>query len=142
MYLPVAFYANSHYFETMEVDNVVRRKSFEFAVRIVKLCQLLSKNHNEFVVSRQLLKSGTSIGANITEANNAESGADFIHKFGIAQKECDETLYWLELLRATGYLSEIEFDSISKDGSELLKIIKSIILTRKANLKSQSSKKP
>jgi four helix bundle protein len=103
---------------------------------------MLSKNHNEYVLSRQLLKSGTSIGANIREANNAEPGAVFIHKFGIAQKECDETLYWLELLRATGYLSEIEFDSISKDCIELLKIIKSIILTRKANLKSQSSENP
>lgn len=76
----------------METDNVIRRKSFEFAIQIVKLCQLLSKNHNEFVLSKQLLKSGTSIGANIREANNAESGADFTHKFGIAQKECDETL--------------------------------------------------
>lgn len=88
------------------------------------------------------MKSGTSIGANIREANNAESGADFIHKFGIAQKECDETLYWLELLKATGYLTTIEYEPISNDCTELLKIIKSIILTRKANLKAKDTNNP
>lgn len=121
----------------MEEKNVIRRKSFDFAVRIVKLCQFVGKNHHEFVLTRQLLKSGTSIGANVRESNNAESGADFIHKFGIAQKECDGTLYWLELMKATGYLTENEFDSVVKDCNELMKIIRSIILTRKANLKNE-----
>lgn len=121
----------------MEDKNVIRRKSFDFAIRIVKLCQFVSKNHHEFVLTRQLLKSGTSIGANVRESTNAESGADFIHKFGIAQKECDETLYWLELMKATGYITENEFDSIVKDCNELMKIIRSIILTRKANLKNE-----
>ncbi|MPR33296.1 four helix bundle protein [Salmonirosea aquatica] len=121
----------------MEDKNVIRRKSFDFAVRIVKLCQFVSKNHHETVLTSQLLKSGTSIGANVRESTNAESGADFIHKFGIAQKECNETLYWLELMKATGYLTENELDSIIKDCNELMKIIRSIILTRKANLKKE-----
>lgn len=121
----------------MEEKNIIRKKSFDFAVRIVKLCQFMSKNHHEFVLTKQLLKSGTSIGANVRESTNAESGADFIHKFGIAQKECDETLYWLELMKETGYLTEIEFSSMAKDCNELMKIIRSIILTRKANLKNE-----
>ncbi len=125
----------------MEEKGVVRKKSFDFAVRVVKLCQFVSKNHHEFVLTRQLLKSGTSIGANVREANNAESGADFIHKFGIAQKECDETLYWLELMKVTGYLIENEYESMAKDCNELMKIIRSIILTRKANLKNDKLKK-
>ncbi|WP_373512100.1 four helix bundle protein [Persicitalea sp.] len=125
----------------MEEKSVVRRKSFDFAVRVVKLCQFVSKNHHEFVLTRQLLKSGTSIGANVRESNNAESGADFIHKFSIAQKECDETLYWLELLKATDYLTENEYGSMYEDCEELMKIIRSIILTRKANLKNDKLKK-
>lgn len=111
-------------------ENVVKNKSFDFAVRIIKLFQLL-KTRNEFIISKQLLKAGTSIGANIREGLNAESKADFIHKFGIAQKECDETLYWLELLFQTDILSKKEFDSIKNDAEELLKIIKSIIITSK-----------
>lgn len=125
----------------MEEKNVVRKKSFDFAVRVVKLCQFVSKNHHEFILTKQLLRSGTSIGANVRESNNAESGADFIHKFGIAQKECDETLYWLELMKATGYLTENEYESMAKDCKELMKIITSIILTRKVNLKNEKAKK-
>jgi four helix bundle protein len=81
------------------------------------------------------LRSGTSIGANEREAQNAESTADFIHKLSIAQKETDETLYWLELLKETDFLSESEFESIQNDATELMKIIRSIILTVKANKK-------
>jgi len=84
-------------------------------------------------MSKQLLRSGTSVGANIREAVNAQSKADFIHKLTIAQKECDETLYWIELLKETGYLTEIEFNSIYNDGEEVFKIIRSIIITTKAN---------
>jgi len=102
------------------------------------LCQFISKNYNEYVLTRQLLKSGTSIGANIRESTNAESVADFIHKLAIAQKECDETLYWLELMRATGYLKDAEFESISKDCNELLKILRSIILTKKGKLRPEN----
>jgi four helix bundle protein len=78
--------------------SVVRERSFSFAMRIVNLYKLLNNERKEFVLSKQLLRSGTSIGANIREAINAESTADFIHKLAIAQKECDETLYWIELL--------------------------------------------
>lgn len=121
----------------MEDKSIVRRKSFEFALRIVRLYQFVCKTHNEYVLSKQLLRSGTSVGANIREAHNAESNADFIHKLAIAQKECDETLYWLEILNATGYLSEKEYESISKDCTELLKIIRSIILKKKGKPKPQ-----
>lgn len=80
-----------------------------------------------------MLRSGTSVGANVREADNAETKADFIHKMGIAQKEVDETMYWLELLKETDYLSEIEFGSMHWDADELLKLIRSIILTAKSN---------
>lgn len=116
-------------------NSIIRDKSFAFAIRIVKLYQYLVSNKKEFIMSKQILKSGTSIGANIREAYNAESDKDFIHKLGIAQKECDETAYWLELLYATDYLTESEFSSINNECSELLKIIRSIILTKKQNIK-------
>ncbi len=111
--------------------NVVKVKSFAFAVRIVKLYKILCDERKEFVMSKQLLRSGTSIGANTREALNAESKADFVHKLAIAQKECDESLYWLELLKETNYLNENEYKSISSDATELLKIIRSIIITSK-----------
>ena len=85
----------------------------------------------EFVLSRQMLRSGTSIGANIREAEHAQSRADFIHKLSIAQKECDESMYWLELLKETEYISKEEFDSVYYDCEEVLKITKSIIITSK-----------
>ena len=116
-------------------NSIIREKSFGFAVSIVNLNKHLQEQKREFVLSKQLLRSGTSIGANIRESDNAESKADFIHKFAIDQKECDETIYWLELLNATGYLAESEFSSITNDAVELLKIIRSIILTTKQNLK-------
>jgi four helix bundle protein len=93
----------------------------------------LTESGKEFVISRQFLRSGTSIGANIREAQNAESKADFIHKLGIAQKECDETIYWLELLNQTGYINMPEFDSNFLKANELLKMIRSSILSSKSN---------
>lgn len=117
---------------TMKKDNVVLEKSFRFAVRSIRLYQHLKHNRKEFILSKQMLRSGTSIGANVREGNNAESKADFIHKMGIAQKEADETMYWLELLKETDYLTPNEFDSIYQDASELLKLIRSIILTAKS----------
>jgi four helix bundle protein len=116
--------------------NVLRDKSFAFAVRIVKLYKYITADKQEYILSKQLLRSGTSIGANVREAQNAESTADFIHKLGIAQKETDETLYWLELLKETDFLSEPEFVSMQNDATELMKIIRSIILTVKANKNS------
>ena len=119
--------------ETSNKKNILRDKSFAFAVRIAKLYRYLAENKKEFVLSKQLLRSGTSIGANIREAYNAESKKDFVHKLAIAQKECDESLYWLELLSAIECISEKEFESLSTDCIELLKIIRSSILTTKDN---------
>lgn len=113
--------------------NLTKDKSFAFAVRIINLEKYLRKSKRETVLSRQLLRSRTSVGANIREAYNGESDADFIHKLGIAQKECDETCYWLELLNATDYLDQKQFISIYTDAEALLKIIKSVILTKKQN---------
>lgn len=116
----------------MKSENIVKTKSFEFAIRIVNLYKYLIEYKKEFILSKQLLKSGTSVGANIREAINAESKPDFIHKLSIAQKECDETLYWLELLYTTQYLNKEEFESINKDAVTIIKIIKSIIIKLKA----------
>lgn len=115
-------------------ENVVKDKSFNLAVRIVKLYQYLSETKKEYVISKQLLRSGTSIGAMVREAEHAESKPDFVHKMAIAQKECNESLYWLELLHKTNYLARIEFDSIHENTTEIMKLITSIIKTTKANI--------
>jgi four helix bundle protein len=115
-------------------ENVLLVKSFSFAIRIVKLYQYLVAEKKEYVLSKQLLRSGTAVGALVREAQNAESKADFIHKLGIAQKECDETSYWLEILKETEYLSNDEFESINGNAVELLKIIRSSILTIKLKI--------
>jgi len=114
-----------------EKKNIIKDKSFSFAIRIVNLNNHLCTHKKEFVLSKQLLRSGTSIGALVRESQNAESTADFIHKLSISQKECDETLYWLELLKETNYLTEQEFSSIYSQANELLKIIRSSIITSK-----------
>jgi len=114
-------------------ENTVKTKSFQFAIRIVHLYKYLCDERREYVLSKQILRSGTSIGANVRKSQNAESKADFIHKLGIAQKETDETLYWLELLEATSYLDEEEFLSMHKDANEILKLVRSIIITSKKN---------
>lgn len=93
--------------------------------------KFLCESKREFVLSKQVLRSGTSIGANVREANHAQSGKDFIHKLSIAQKECDETLYWLELLYTTKYITEDQFNSLSNEAIELIKIITKSILTKK-----------
>jgi len=111
--------------------NIIREKSFAFALRIVKVSQFLQSEKREFVLSKQMLRSGTAIGALVREAEHAESRADFIHKMAIAQKEANETGYWLELLHETGYLNDKEFKSIIKDQIEISKILASIILTAK-----------
>ncbi|HVX27125.1 MAG TPA: four helix bundle protein [Parafilimonas sp.] len=116
-----------------ENKNILKKKSFVFAVRIIKLNHYLITK-KEFTLSKQLLRSGTAIGALVREAQNAESKLAFIHKLGIAQKECDETIYWLELLYATDYINEKEFKSICNEASELLKMIRSAIITSKKNL--------
>lgn len=114
--------------------NPIKTKSFAFAVRIVRLNQFLSTKKKEFVLSKQLLRSGTAIGALYREAEQAESRADFIHKLAIAQKECNESLYWIELLKETEYLTMQQFESLHSEATELLKLLTSIIKTTKAKI--------
>ncbi|SHG83728.1 four helix bundle protein [Flavobacterium defluvii] len=95
----------------------------------------------EFILSKQLLRSGTSIGAMIREAEHAESKSDFIHKFAIAQKEANESIYWLELLKATDYLNEKEFENINNDAISILKLITSILKTSKNHLETKKVSK-
>lgn len=111
----------------MKKDNVVYRKSFSFAVRIVNACKFLIKNKREYVLSKQLLRSGTSIGANVAEADGAVSKKDFANKMGIAYKECLETKYWLDLLYETEYIDKIAYDSVFADADELGRILFSIL---------------
>jgi four helix bundle protein len=117
-----------------ENRNVLRDKSFHFAVRMYKLFQYLSETKREYILSKQLLRSGTSIGANVREAYNASSKADFINKLSIAQKETDETIYWLELMHEVLLLNKEEFESINSEAIELLKMIRSSIMTARKNL--------
>mgnify|MGYP003466942326 CR=1 FL=1 len=111
------------------MDNVIESKSFSFAVRIVKLCRYLQSDNKEFVLSKQLLRSGTSIGANVAESQQAQSRADFISKLSIALKEAVETNYWLRLLYATDYLSSTEYSSVITDCKELEKLLTAILKT-------------
>ncbi len=116
--------------------NIVKEKSFDFALRIVNMFKYL-KEKGEYVMSKQLLRCGTSIGALIREAEHAESRADFIHKMAIAQKEANETAYWIELLYRSSYIDKAVFESISKDIVEIRKILASIICTTKQNKKAK-----
>ena len=114
--------------------SIIKEKSFRFAIRIERLYQFLTETKKEYVLSKQLLRSGTAIGALVREAQNAESKNDFIHKLGISQKECDESMYWLELLKETEYIDEKEFDAINNDAIELLKMLRSAIITSKKSI--------
>jgi four helix bundle protein len=111
-------------------ENVIKEKSFLFAIEIVSLYKVLAER-KEFVLSKQLLRSGTSIGANVRESEHAQSKADFIHKLSIALKEANETEYWIDLLFETKYLSQTEFDIIKPKIVELLKLLTSIINSSK-----------
>ena len=113
------------------MEQTVERKSFFFAVRIVKLSKHLNTAKKEFVLSKQLLRAGTSIGANIAEAEQAQSKADFVSKMNIALKEAVETNYWLRLLQASDYLSDAEFSSIHSDCRELEKMLTAIVKSSK-----------
>ena len=115
----------------MKTENAIADKSKAFAVRIINLYKYLCENKKEFVLSKQILRSGTSIGANVKEAVRAQSKADFIFKLNISLKEASETEYWLELLHDTDYISDEQFESLNADCSELLKILTSIIKTSK-----------
>ena len=109
--------------------NVLLKKSFAFGVRVFRLSRYLQQEHREFIVSKQLVRSGTAIGANAEEAVGGMSKADFSHKISIAYKEARETSYWLRLLRAADYLSEHQFESIHPECQELCKILFSILRT-------------
>ena len=102
-------------------DNIIQQKSFRFAVRIINLYKYLTNDKKEFVLSKQLLRSGTSIGANIEESIGGQSEKDFLAKLNISYKEARETIYWLKLLKETEYISEIEFDSIIKKQKKFVK---------------------
>ena len=112
-------------------ENPTYQKTMAFAIRIVNLYKYLVEVKSERIMSKQLLRSGTSIGANFCESLSAESDFDFIHKLAISQKEANETLFWLELLSKTDYLTEKQYESLEADCIELRKIITSIILTTK-----------
>ncbi len=117
------------------MNNVIESKSFAFAVRIVNLTRQLSNDRRNYVLANQLLRSGTSIGANISEAQQAQSKADFISKMNIALKETSETKYWLKLLNATGYIEDDFFTSIINDCTEIERILTSIIKSSKSKTK-------
>ena len=115
--------------------NVIKDKSFAFALRIVRLYQFLCEQKREFVISKQLLRSGTAVGALVREAEQAESKADFIHKMAIALKEANESEYWLDLLHQSAYLDDKHYHSIADDIKSLLKLLTSIIKTSKTTIK-------
>ena len=108
-------------------ENIIEAKSFQFAVRVVNLFKYLRTSKKEYVMSKQVLRSGTSIGANVAEAQQAQSRADFLSKLNIALKETTETKYWLRLLKETDYLEAVEYQSIYKDCVEIEKILVSIV---------------
>ena len=113
------------------MNNIIQDKSFRFAVRTVNLCRYLQTEQKEFVLTKQLLKSGTSIGANVAESQQAQSRPDFVSKLNIALKEAYETNYWLRLLRETNYLTDEAFQSIFADCQELERLLISIIKASK-----------
>ena len=119
----------------MSRESILKTKSFGFAIRIIKLHKYLKKQHNEYELSQQVVRSGTSVGAIIREAEHAESRKDFLHKLNIGLKEINESIYWLELLFATDYIDEGMFSSIKIDAEELLKMLIASIKTIKAKTK-------
>lgn len=116
-------------------ENILSEKSHSFALRMIKLYKYMIQEHREFVLSKQVLRSGTSIGANIEESVHAQSKVDFVHKLSIAQKEASETRYWLILLRDSDYLKKNLAKSLLDDCEEIQKILTASIKTAKLNLK-------
>ncbi len=115
------------------MGHIIRDRSFDFALRIIKLYSFLTDSKKEYVISKQILKSGTSIGANIREAHNAQSNSDFISKYSIALKEADETQYWIELLYASEFIDDNAYKSLNGDVNELISLLISSIKTAKNN---------
>jgi four helix bundle protein len=121
----------------MEQENAIMKKNKAFALRIIKKYKYLCGEKREYVMSKQVLRSGTSIGANVREAIRGQTKPDFIAKMSVAQKEAEETCYWLELLYESGYLSRNIFESMYRDNLEINRILASIIITARQNLKRQ-----
>jgi four helix bundle protein len=116
-------------------DNIVASKSYAFALRIIKLYKYLVSEQKEYVLSKQILRSGTAIGALVKEAEHAQSKKDFINKMNIALKEANETEYWLMLLKDSDYIDEKSYNSIYPDSVELIKLLASIVKSSKLNIK-------
>ena len=116
-------------------DQTYKEKFMAFAIRMVKLKNYLNEQKHEYNIADQIQRSGTAIGANHREATFAESDMDFIHKLSIAQKECSETIYWLELLKATEYITELQFEDLYKDAEEIMRMITSSIMTARKRIK-------
>ena len=116
-------------------ENILKDKSFLFAVRIVNLYKFLKKQHGEYIISQQVIRSGTSIGAIVREAEHAESIKDFVHKLSIGLKEANESKYWLDLLFATQFVTKKMFDSLNADCEELLKLLTASVKTSKLKIK-------
>ena len=117
----------------MTQDNPIEKRSYLFALRIVKAYKYLTKQKDEYVLSKQMLRSGTSIGAMMREAKFAQSRADFVNKASIALKEANETLYWIELLHDSEYIDDSSFNSLHQEADELTAILASIVKTTKEN---------
>jgi four helix bundle protein len=116
-------------------ENILKDKSFVFTVRIVNLYKFLKKQHGEYILSQQLIRSSTSIGAIVREAEHAESIKDFVHKLSIGLKEANESKYWLDLLFVTDFITKKMFDSLNKDCEELLKLLIASVKTSKLKVK-------
>ncbi len=121
------------FLEDIEMNNIIEEKSFEFAVRIVNLYKYLTNDKKEFILAKQLMRSGASIGANVAEAERAQSKAEFISKISIALKEANETAYWLKLLYRTTYIDIKQFESMDNDLDEIISILVAICNTSKSN---------
>lgn len=117
------------------MENIIANKSYAFAIRIIRLYKFFIEEKKEFILSKQLLRSGTAIGALVKEAEHAQSKYDSLNKMNVALKEANETEYWLMLLRDTEYISTKEFDSINADSSEILRLLISIVKSTKTALK-------
>lgn len=121
----------------MKSNSIVGNKAYEFALNIIETYKELSIEKKEYILSKQILKSGTSIGANIQEGLAAESKKDFIHKLGISLKEARETLYWLNLLKDSHYIEETNFSILESKCIEIIKLLNSIIISSKKSLEKQ-----
>lgn len=124
-----------------QINKDIKERSFDFALNTIRACKYLKEKHREFIITNQLFRSATCVGANMREAKNAESKADFIHKLAICQKECDESIYWMELL--IEYIDEEKetLQPLRQEAEELLKIIKTISIRTKENVKRSKNYK-